>query len=868
MNFAVVSYIIKSMKHRTVTAAFLSLVIVLGFALSGCGCNSVFGGKVKSIGFTDELIQLEVGQTKEITASMVTVGPKFANDKSFYIVSENESIVSVSGSRTIKGESFGSVRLKVYAEANENIYGETVVKVDYSSNVTMTLTPYAPLVSAGGIVIASSAESTPVELVCTLSEGADPSIQADWSVNGKSVYSGGLSYIYDTPREAGVYEVECAVDTGLKQTVSVRVFDEFVTAPAGAFTGAILQDGAYSDVAFTPEAALPGDNPPPVADWYVNGAYAGSGYYVFRPQGAGEYTVTLKVNGVSVLIDGAESVTIRATGTVVPSGITIDYDNCYPDVYVRWSDPGVALDYEVKIGSRSYRSTNSAYRSLFDGASFNAAGKLDIFAGATVSVKSLGNGDLFKESEYGTAYTLAAIPSAAEKYLADKFYDGARNYYMTDAAEFNEAYAEMLLFRRGASTVSMNAYIAYAANQSPVEMARNASKMSHFTGSYYISAESEYTVVKAGSTISVSVRCDTVNAPSMRTGAGGSNDRNAALNAIRPHINYDETAARPAGYRFPIDYIEESVIVNTSEELYYTAEHGFRPVPEKGSAAETMYNFARTVLRAIVTDDMTDAEKAHAVYDYIMWKVVYDNEVVEITSLSQSVKYEAYYLEGVFSTAAPFAVCDGMSKAYSLMCNIEGLPCRRISGTANAGGTWGGHAWNKVQIEGKWYNVDCTWGDYRMGIRNDKGQVVYKEMASHAYLFLTDAEMKADHKEDSPNNYPVSTSEAYNWYNRKIPYDGSNVDFYIMTVGSALTEEINRLVDYALSIKPNGRTFQVGDSITTSAYFGVELKISANVADYADSRIGTLIAARLAEKRQGGRYISLPANTGLILLNL
>ena len=40
------------------------------------------------------------------------------------------------------------------------------------------------------------------------------------------------------------------------------------------------------------------------------------------------------------------------------------------------------------------------------------------------------------------------------------------------------------------------------------------------------------------------------------------------------------------------------------------------------------------------------------------------------------------------------------------------IPCRVISGTAtNSIGSTGLHAWNQVQLDGRWYYIDCTWDD-------------------------------------------------------------------------------------------------------------------------------------------------------------
>ena len=64
-------------------------------------------------------------------------------------------------------------------------------------------------------------------------------------------------------------------------------------------------------------------------------------------------------------------------------------------------------------------------------------------------------------------------------------------------------------------------------------------------------------------------------------------------------------------------------------------------------------------------------------------------------------------MEGVFDAGR--AVCDGKSKAFLMMCRIEGIECVRDRGDAYDGSV--GHAWNYIKIDGKWYLVDSTHGD-------------------------------------------------------------------------------------------------------------------------------------------------------------
>ena len=167
---------------------------------------------------------------------------------------------------------------------------------------------------------------------------------------------------------------------------------------------------------------------------------------------------------------------------------------------------------------------------------------------------------------------------------------------------------------------------------------------------------------------------------------------------IAPY-NYSENGAPHA---FAIDSIDAALSCATSNQLFYAAMTGARPVPDAGSVAEEIYGKARAALAEIVNDGMEDYEKVRAIYDWLIMTVTYDEDVIlDNIALPAAISYDAFYLEGVFGSGR--AVCDGISKAMTLLCRIEGIPCVRVVGSD--------HAWNKVYVGGHWYIADATFGD-------------------------------------------------------------------------------------------------------------------------------------------------------------
>lgn len=58
------------------------------------------------------------------------------------------------------------------------------------------------------------------------------------------------------------------------------------------------------------------------------------------------------------------------------------------------------------------------------------------------------------------------------------------------------------------------------------------------------------------------------------------------------------------------------------------------------------------------------------------------------------------------------AVCEGYAKTFKFILDELGIPCIIVSGKAtNSEGLTENHAWNYVELDGKWYAVDATWDD-------------------------------------------------------------------------------------------------------------------------------------------------------------
>ncbi len=88
--------------------------------------------------------------------------------------------------------------------------------------------------------------------------------------------------------------------------------------------------------------------------------------------------------------------------------------------------------------------------------------------------------------------------------------------------------------------------------------------------------------------------------------------------------------------------------------------------------------------------------------------------------------------------------CQAYTNAYIELLNAAGIT------NSETRDTYDGHTWNAVKLDGKWYQVDCTWDD------NDDTKY-YSFDARHLYFGLTDELMAVAH----PGHAKIYTADGY-----------------------------------------------------------------------------------------------------------
>ena len=160
---------------------------------------------------------------------------------------------------------------------------------------------------------------------------------------------------------------------------------------------------------------------------------------------------------------------------------------------------------------------------------------------------------------------------------------------------------------------------------------------------------------------------------------------------------------------------------------------------------ETVLQLAAQRVNELLRPQMSELDKLQAIHDYLVNHASYEetggNTVAHLLRKGSG-------------------SCEAYSATLSLMLEIAGLSVRVVTGEAG-----GPHAWNLVRLGGEWYHVDATWNDPIVGGGS-------REVLSHAYFCLSDAEMADTHSWNRAS-YPVSSTKTAWFYRRKGIYFNS-----------------------------------------------------------------------------------------------
>jgi hypothetical protein len=184
----------------------------------------------------------------------------------------------------------------------------------------------------------------------------------------------------------------------------------------------------------------------------------------------------------------------------------------------------------------------------------------------------------------------------------------------------------------------------------------------------------------------------------------------------------------------------------------------------------------KNIIKEVIKPSMTDFEKIYYIHDFLVKQVEYDLD----NYFKNTIPYDDYTAEGALFNG--LAVCQGYAEATDLLLKEAGIESQIVVGSANGLGTgggqeWGGHAWNLVKLNGKYYHLDTTW--------NDGG-------GSYNYFLVSGKKISSDHRFDA-TAYPKTDHQYDSVFSGKILLSKNNNGFFLLSTDSDDVYQITRV---------------------------------------------------------------------------
>lgn len=771
------------MKNKRFLKITLIAAVVALLCAALCGC-SLIQGILHSEGkfaLSESEITLKIGETYDVTLSN-------GRTDEFTLSTSDKTKVEIYGRTSIKAVGKTKTAVTITATNGKGDTAELKVNVDYAdvSTVKIGVENQYQLLQSG---------ETPkrVDFSATLNDGTNPDTVFSWKfTNGAgeevATASGKTASYLPSPGEIYFATVTAG---GKSATVGFCAVEELLVYldkyRVGTEEKIVVRARYFDNSTFGKKTATA---------------------YVYDEGGNLISTTTLETirsNGIGEVND-----TIAAIGKEETFTLKVDVDGVSREVNFVVKDNVAANHIEVDVTGNlsqttaelvTFTATLSPAKADVESVKWYVNDKY-YSTGKTFSFKPTNRGEYKVTAEINKITKTKTIVYLSEHdeawYYASHFHDYggyAQNRYITSKEELKN----LILFVLENKIAEIKFYAGYATPETvknDVSDVRDCVEESGIIPGYSLETSGNEFTIKFRFFADEAGLIETVNSPEYDAPDGFSD---AVQNTYsKPH--YDTVKKTR---NFYIDGVKETMSVSTSNMLYKAVAWGYKPV-FMGSQADNLkqiYDNAKDALSYIVSDEMSEYEKVHAIYDYIIYNVRYDHDCANAEdkyvsgnlSLNEKMKYYGYYLEGIFLDKFykkdMHAVCDGKSKAFVLMCGIEGITAVRISGEASSDGkNFGGHAWNKVLLDlngtgdKEWYFVDTTWGD----VGDDS-----KEFLSHAYFLLSDDEVKNTHVEKTGHGYPKAEGK-FDYYAHET-YTSNGTEYnYVITNRNLAAQQMAR----------------------------------------------------------------------------
>lgn len=241
--------------------------------------------------------------------------------------------------------------------------------------------------------------------------------------------------------------------------------------------------------------------------------------------------------------------------------------------------------------------------------------------------------------------------------------------------------------------------------------------------------------------------------------------------------------------------------------------------------------------------DGSDYEKALWLHDWLLQQLDYDHSLKWSSAES--------------ALTRKLGTCQAYESAYSKLLTAAGIT------NAETRDTYDGHTWNAMKLDGKWYQVDCTWDDTKDNY--------YNFDQTHLYFGLTDELMALAHNGHDQiytasgygtrstslaDNYFVRNGDAAKWaraYAERIQknLNAGKTKFEVSTDNASNPPSISGIQNGIIAYALNQMTWKAGSKKVALRVAGASTKLSFT-AKYTD----TVKRVRIVFASNGGRVSS------------
>lgn len=283
-------------------------------------------------------------------------------------------------------------------------------------------------------------------------------------------------------------------------------------------------------------------------------------------------------------------------------------------------------------------------------------------------------------------------------------------------------------------------------------------------------------------------------------------------------------------------------VMDKTSEIYYmrvstNIQVSDRAYPSVGDIVNT------AVKKCSKETDGSDYEKALWLHDWLLQQLDYDHSLKWSSAES--------------ALTRRLGTCQAYESAYSKLLTAAGIT------NAETRDTYDGHTWNAMKLDGKWYQVDCTWDDTKDNY--------YNFDPTHLYFGLTDELMALAHNGHNQiytasgygtrsislaGNYFVRNGDAAKWaraYADRIQknLNAGKTKFEVSTDNATYPPSISGIQNGIIAYALNQMTWKAGSKKVTLRVAGTSTKLSFT-AKYTD----TVKRVRIVFAPNGGRVSS------------